>query len=502
MAELTLSFTPEPSAELIETSFLHWQARAEVRARLGSYGRSFKWTAAVQALAYHLLHCAACGRRGGNGNGTLPVLEGQRPSLAASLNDALTARPRWVTDMFGEANGRPVLLRLINRWNADFNTAPRAPVRLWLEADELPPQHIRVSVGGELIEDPARLERLAEDIRRQWAKSKPCTTGDGEALFPPAEHSAKATVRIETVDVEVTLTLEYDEFGREQQEEFLDRLKRAIGAVRRLSVKRKRRGSVILTLELTRDEAEKLVGMARAGKLSYLNVSTAEVVGPAAEVEGLPGVTSGASTRSGWQSEDRDGSETSAALIRGLRAWEPDAWERLVSLYGPLIYRWCRRAGLQPADSRDVGQEVFRAVMRGISQFHRDREGDTFRGWLWAITRNKIIACRRGRPPALTGTSALEASSGSDGDASDPAERALEARIVYWRALAVIRGTVEERTWQAFWSVTVEGRAAADVAAELGMSSSGVYRAKSHVLGRLRNAFADVPDPDRPESDT
>src|SRR5690349_18372378 len=44
----------------------------------------------------------------------------------------------------------------------------------------------------------------------------------------------------------------------------------------------------------------------------------------------------------------------------------------------------------QPEDAADVAQEVFRTVAARIQDFRRDRPGDTFRGWLWTITRHKI----------------------------------------------------------------------------------------------------------------
>jgi RNA polymerase sigma-70 factor (ECF subfamily) len=54
----------------------------------------------------------------------------------------------------------------------------------------------------------------------------------------------------------------------------------------------------------------------------------------------------------------------------------------------------------------------------------------------------------------------------------------------------VLQGEVQERTWQAFWRTTVDGRAAADVAAELGMQPGSVYQAKSRLLARLRELLA------------
>jgi DNA-directed RNA polymerase specialized sigma24 family protein len=42
------------------------------------------------------------------------------------------------------------------------------------------------------------------------------------------------------------------------------------------------------------------------------------------------------------------------------------------------------------ADATDVTQEVFRAVSGAIEKFRRERPGDTFRGWLRVIARNKV----------------------------------------------------------------------------------------------------------------
>jgi RNA polymerase sigma-70 factor (ECF subfamily) len=48
-------------------------------------------------------------------------------------------------------------------------------------------------------------------------------------------------------------------------------------------------------------------------------------------------------------------------LVR-IKVHDPDARRRLVVIYGPMVYGWCRRAGLQPNDAMDMVQEVFRAV--------------------------------------------------------------------------------------------------------------------------------------------
>src|SRR5690349_2186455 len=81
---------------------------------------------------------------------------------------------------------------------------------------------------------------------------------------------------------------------------------------------------------------------------------------------------------------------TSSGLLERAQAHDERAWARLVDLYGPLVYHWCRRAGLRAEDSADLVQEVFRSVYSGLGGFRKDRPQDTFRGWLWTISRNKL----------------------------------------------------------------------------------------------------------------
>ncbi len=191
-------------------------------------------------------------------------------------------------------------------------------------------------------------------------------------------------------------------------------------------------------------------------------------------------------------------SATSRSLLARIQADEPGAWERLVNLYAPLVFRWCRRAGLQDQDVADVLQDVFHAVVTHVGRFRKEREGDTFRGWLRRITQNKLrdhFRKRGGEAQAAGGSSAQERLSQvpepppteADAAADDAGERALFAR-----ALDLIRAEFEERTWSAFWRTAVEGRPARDVADELGMTPGAVRVAKSRVLHRLRQELGDV----------
>jgi len=193
-------------------------------------------------------------------------------------------------------------------------------------------------------------------------------------------------------------------------------------------------------------------------------------------------------------------SSLSSSLLERLRLKSPEAWRRLIYLFGPVVYQRCRQNGLQSADASDVFQEVFRAVATDFGSFRRDRQGDTFRGWLWSITRNKLADfwdARQKRSRARGGSDALERLTNLPaeelvmlGDSPGPETPGS----LYQRALKLVQEEFEERTWKAFWGVAVDDRAPADVADELGLSVNAVYIAKSRVLRRLRQELGDLLD--------
>jgi len=189
---------------------------------------------------------------------------------------------------------------------------------------------------------------------------------------------------------------------------------------------------------------------------------------------------------------------TSSRLLQRLRAKDPASWYRLTELYGPLVYYWCRQFGLQAQDAADVLQEVFSAVWLKMDGFCHSPGQGRFRGWLWTIARNKVRDhFRRGTPIATGGTDAQVRWASMPEQIPDPAadpSHQRELKGVFRRALELVRAEFEDRTWQAFWQVTVGGRATDDVAADLGLSPCGVRQAKSRVLRRLREEMGDLVD--------
>lgn len=190
-----------------------------------------------------------------------------------------------------------------------------------------------------------------------------------------------------------------------------------------------------------------------------------------------------------------DALPTSRSLLNLARERDGAAWERLIELYTPLVYFWCRRTSLPEQDIPDVVQDVFRAVVSGLASFRKQREGDTFRGWLRTITRSKLSDAfrRRGRSVTAPGGSAMqrraeEVEAFTD---DDPQEQTAEQEL-FFRGLESIRNQFEPHVWDAFWRVVVEEQSVADVAAALRMRPGTVRVAKCRVLQKLRQQLGDV----------
>ena len=179
-----------------------------------------------------------------------------------------------------------------------------------------------------------------------------------------------------------------------------------------------------------------------------------------------------------------------------VRAKDPEAWQRLVHLYVPLVYEWARQAGLQSSDAADVGQEVFRSVVDSIENYHGNGSGDAFRAWLWGITRNKLREFYRRNSAQPVGAGGTDANVRLQQHVEDlPEESSVfgDSRpALAQRAMQLIGAEFEPRTLQAFWQATVDGRQTADIAADLGMTVKAVRQAKYRVMRRLRQELDEI----------
>src|SRR5262245_37841831 len=191
---------------------------------------------------------------------------------------------------------------------------------------------------------------------------------------------------------------------------------------------------------------------------------------------------------------------TRASLLVRLRdPRDEPAWDQFVALYGPLVYGYVRKQGLQDADAADLSQEVLRAVAGAVGRLEYDPQRGSFRNWLFTVVRRKLSSWRRAcsaRPDSSNDTDPaeiLQQRPAPEKTAPDW-EADWEQRLFTW-ACAEVRGEVSETTWQAFWRTAIDAQPGKQVAAELGMSVATVYNARSRVRARLKELVQSAQEP-------
>jgi RNA polymerase sigma-70 factor (ECF subfamily) len=177
--------------------------------------------------------------------------------------------------------------------------------------------------------------------------------------------------------------------------------------------------------------------------------------------------------------------KTSLGLLRSLRrppgedqrAWN-DAWARFVDLYAPLLSSVARRFGFRGDDAEELVQSVLVSLLGVMRDFDYD-PAKSFRAYLRRAVRNKVITLAERSRLTVPLTFADEPC------ALPELEEAEYRHYVIDRALILARSELPQ-LYPAFHAHVVEGRAADDVAKELGLSRGEVYRAKYKVQRHLR----------------
>jgi RNA polymerase sigma-70 factor (ECF subfamily) len=187
--------------------------------------------------------------------------------------------------------------------------------------------------------------------------------------------------------------------------------------------------------------------------------------------------------------------ETSVSLLERLAGTPTDDdWRRLLDLYQPLLHSWLARAGVADSDADDLGQEVLLVIFREVGRFERRGKG-AFRGWLRAVLANRVRDYFRSRKylPTATGDSdflrRLDELESPDSALSRQWDREHDEHVIA-SLLRRVQGDLAPVTCQAFLRHALEGKPAARVAEELGLSLNSVVLAKSRVLKRLRQEVA------------
>jgi RNA polymerase sigma factor (sigma-70 family) len=160
-----------------------------------------------------------------------------------------------------------------------------------------------------------------------------------------------------------------------------------------------------------------------------------------------------------------------------------DAWRAFVARYRPRILRWCRR--MQADDAEEVTSRVLHKLVVGLARgVYRRHNPGTFRGWLRRVVANEIVDFARQQRFGQPASNLLQCWPDPASIDELAGELDDEFRTDCQRAeqiCARVRGRVQPQTWEAFARTYLQGQEVREVARDLGLTLSGVYKARDRV---------------------
>lgn len=184
--------------------------------------------------------------------------------------------------------------------------------------------------------------------------------------------------------------------------------------------------------------------------------------------------------------------ETRVSLIQRVRDQsDQSAWEEFVTIYQPLITAYVRKRGIMEHDAADIVQDVLTRLVPAMAAFQFDSQRGRFRTWLWRVTQNALsdwIGRRAKRDRAEQGWIDQQEPADDDHPTSEWDE--LYRRRILEVTMEKVRVSTQKATWACFEQRILLGRPAAEIAAELGVTSNVVYVNASRVLAKLREEMS------------
>jgi RNA polymerase sigma-70 factor (ECF subfamily) len=176
----------------------------------------------------------------------------------------------------------------------------------------------------------------------------------------------------------------------------------------------------------------------------------------------------------------------------------PEAWAAFHARYHDVILTWCLRRELSSACAEDLTQEIWLKLLKDIHTYNPEK--GRLRSWLKAVVNNTLTDYWRrqqAKPEhgGIGGSAFLERLAGvADPDAADELSGAIEQRTNSSAAevVARVQARLHQTTWQAFYQTLIEQRPAKEVARELGLSVSAVYKHTYRVKQMLHEEYLHV----------
>ncbi len=173
---------------------------------------------------------------------------------------------------------------------------------------------------------------------------------------------------------------------------------------------------------------------------------------------------------------------------------DQQGWREFYDTYWKLIYGVAIKSGLTEAEAQDVVQETMVSVSQRMPQFKAEPQAGSFKGFLLAITRRRIVDQFRKRPPhgvSGEGRSDETARTSTIETIADPASLNLDAvwnleweKNLMDAAMERVKRQVNLKQAQIYDLYVVKQWPVKKVAATLGVNIGQVYLSK-HRFARL-----------------
>lgn len=182
--------------------------------------------------------------------------------------------------------------------------------------------------------------------------------------------------------------------------------------------------------------------------------------------------------------DDRWSKATDGELVVWSRA-DRDAFGALYDRYMTAVYHFCLRRAGNAAEAEDLTSAVFVRVLERLD----DVRPESFRGWLFAVTRS-IVADRYRRGPALQALSDEEAAWAPD-HRDGPEDAALGADAEDNVTELLRRLPPDQRTALALRLAGLDNR---EIAAAMGRSIAATKMLQHRASRRLRGMLGEDAD--------
>ena len=170
----------------------------------------------------------------------------------------------------------------------------------------------------------------------------------------------------------------------------------------------------------------------------------------------------------------------------------PEYWDKFYDSYNRIVRRFAGACGMQDTDVDECSQEVWVAVVRGLTRFEHDPARARFRSWLYRIVSNKAADIVRDR----TKHSAISLNDSSKGfDLKDSSQSPQLVDLdAAWRnellreAMNKLKESCRPRDYDIFIQRTLKNQPAATVG-EVHKMTDGAVRVVDH---RLRKQLQSI----------